>query len=99
MVTRRWGQNIPGGGGWGLRMQRPARAIRELQEREEAGRTSILWVHPWEIDDDPPRVDLPWSKWFAHYFGLSGFRARLEAILRPIRCVPLGALVREAGLG
>ena len=35
-------------------------------------------MHPWEIDPDPPRVNLPLRLRFAHYFRLEGFRARLE---------------------
>ncbi len=99
MVSRRFGQNVPGGGGWGLRMRAPAATLRELDARARAGQPSILWVHPWEIDDDPPRVRLPRTKWFAHYFRLSGFRARLDTILRDGSFVPLGTLVGEAGLG
>jgi polysaccharide deacetylase family protein (PEP-CTERM system associated) len=99
MVSRRLGQNLPGGGGWGLRMRTPAATLRELEARARTGRSSVLWVHPWEIDDDPPRVPLPRAKWFAHYFRLSGFRARLDVILRDASFVPLGTMVGEAGLG
>ncbi len=42
MVSRRWGQNVPGGGGWGLRMQAPAAALGELERRAHIGQTSIL---------------------------------------------------------
>ncbi len=98
MVSRRWGQNVPGGG-WGLRMRSPDATISELEARTRAGRSSILWVHPWEIDDDPPRVRLPRAKWFAHYFRLNGFRTRLDAILRDAPFVPLRALSGEAELG
>jgi polysaccharide deacetylase family protein (PEP-CTERM system associated) len=99
MVSRRWGQNVPGGGGWGLRMRSPRAILRELEARGRAGRASILWVHPWEIDDDPPRVRLPRAKWFAHYFRLTGFRTRLDAILRGASFVPLRALAGKAELG
>jgi polysaccharide deacetylase family protein (PEP-CTERM system associated) len=96
LVARRFGQQYPLGGGWGLRMSRPTRVLRTLESRGRAGLTSILWVHPWEIDDDPPRVSLPAGAAFAHYFRLSGFRSRLEAILRGMAFGPLGPLVSEA---
>jgi hypothetical protein len=104
-VTRRLGQNVPFGGGWGLRRSSPSQVLSELARRNRAGTPAVLWVHPWELDDNPPRVSLPWGLWFAHYFRLSGFRARLETILRGTRFVPLTELVSNsetdafAGLG
>ena len=91
-VVRRWGQLIPFGGGWGLRISRPRTILRALDTRARAGQSSVLWIHPWELDDDPPRVRLPMGKAFAHYAGLSGFRARFETILRSMAFGPLGPL-------
>ena len=54
---------------------------------------------PGEIDDDPPRVRLPYAQWFAHYFRLDGFRTRLDAILRDVSFVPLRALSGETEVG
>ena len=96
-VTRRLGQNVPFGGGWGLRRSSPSQVLSELARRNRAGTPAVLWVHPWELDDNPPRVSLPWGLWFAHYFRLSGFRARLETILRGTRFVPLTELVSQLG--
>jgi peptidoglycan/xylan/chitin deacetylase (PgdA/CDA1 family) len=98
-VVRRFGQNIPRGGSWGLRMSRPLTILRELEARNRAGHSTVFWVHPWEIDDDPPRVPLPRGLWFAHYFRLAGFRTRLEAILRDGMFGPLSPLAHRAGLG
>jgi polysaccharide deacetylase family protein (PEP-CTERM system associated) len=91
-VERRFGQQVPLGG-WGLRMSRPGRILRLLAARDRAGATSVLWVHPWEIDDDPPHVRLPWAQNFAHYFRLQGFRGRLQTILKGAAFGPLGPLV------
>lgn len=96
-VTRRFGQHVPFGGGWGLRMSSPTQVLAELARRNRAGEPAVLWLHPWELDDDPPRVSLPWGLWFAHYFRLSGFRARLETILRGTTFVPLTHLVNRLG--
>ena len=82
LVDRRFGQNFPLGGGWGLRMTDPRRVLAAIGDRNRRGTPVALFIHPWELDPDPPRVRLPWSKWFVHYFRLAGFRARLELILR-----------------
>ena len=91
-VERRFGQYVPFGGGWGLRMSRPSRVLEALEAREKQRAATVFWIHPWELDDDPPRVSLPWPLWFAHYFRLSGFRARLETILRRAPFGPLGPI-------
>jgi polysaccharide deacetylase family protein (PEP-CTERM system associated) len=95
-VQRRLGQDMPFGGGWGLRMSRPRTVLRALEARARAGQVSVFWVHPWEIDDDPPVVRLPAAKHFAHYFRLNGFADRLEAILRGATFGPLGPVALES---
>jgi polysaccharide deacetylase family protein (PEP-CTERM system associated) len=94
-VERRFGYDMPFGGGWGLRMSRPATVLRTLEARAKAGLDTVFWVHPWEIDDDPPVVRMPAAKYFAHYFRLSRFAARLEAILKGARFGPLGPIAAE----
>ena len=78
LVADRFGQVMPLGWGWGLRMSSPSRVLRSIEEANRAGRPSVLTVHPWEIDPDPPRCRLPLRLRFAHYFRLDGFRARLS---------------------
>ena len=67
-----------------------AHGAAALDARARAGRVSVFWVHPWEIDDDPPVVRLPAANAFAHYFRLSGFADRLETILKGATFGPLG---------
>ena len=87
LVDRRFGQNMPLVG-WGLRMSGPKRVIRAIEDRNRRGFPVTIVVHPWEIDPDPPQLNLPWSKSFAHYFRLGGFRRRLERILRGAAFAP-----------
>jgi polysaccharide deacetylase family protein (PEP-CTERM system associated) len=93
-VVRRFGQHIPFGGGWGLRMSRPAQVTRAVEARNRRGQSTVFWVHPWEVDDDPPRVRLSWPLWMAHYFCLTGFGGRLAEILADTMVGPLGELDR-----
>jgi polysaccharide deacetylase family protein (PEP-CTERM system associated) len=81
LVADRFGQVMPLGWGWGLRMSSPRRVLRALDAANRDGAPCVLTVHPWEIDPEPPRVALPPRLWFAHYFRLDGFRARLSAVL------------------
>ena len=81
LVAHRFGQVMPIGWGWGLRMSSPARVLRTINEENRLGRPAVLTVHPWELDPDPPRVQLPRRLRFAHYFRLDGFISRLREVL------------------
>lgn len=81
LVADRFGQVMPIGWGWGLRMSSPRRVLKTIDAANRAGRPAVLMVHPWELDPAPPRVRLPPRLYFAHYFRLSGFRNRLREVL------------------
>jgi len=89
-VGRRFGQNMPLGGGWGLRMTPPIDVLRAIERRNRDGQPAVIWVHPWEIDPEPPRARLPWPQRFAHYFRLDGFKQRLDALLEGGAFGPMG---------
>jgi polysaccharide deacetylase family protein (PEP-CTERM system associated) len=94
LVADRFGQVMPMGWGWGLRMSSPARVLRLVESENRAGRPAVFTVHPWELDPDPPRVRLPARLHFAHYFRLEGFHDRLRQILMSgIPFGPIGQVV------
>jgi len=81
-VADRFGQVMPVGWGWGLRMSSPRRVLSLVARANELGQPAVLTVHPWEVDPDPPRVWLPPRLMFAHYFRLGGFERRLKDIMK-----------------
>jgi polysaccharide deacetylase family protein (PEP-CTERM system associated) len=91
-VVDRFGQAMPLGWGWALRMSSPSRVLASIAHANHAGRPAVLTVHPWEIDPEPPRVALPPRLRFAHYFRLSGFEARLKNIMHNAPFTTLAAL-------
>jgi polysaccharide deacetylase family protein (PEP-CTERM system associated) len=95
-VTRWFGQSIPYGGGWGLRLARTRSVVRAVDAANRAGVPATFWIHPWELDPDPPRVRLPWAVQWAHYVGLPGFERRLDEILRQVAFGPLQEAIRCA---
>ncbi|MEO7135916.1 MAG: polysaccharide deacetylase family protein [Vicinamibacterales bacterium] len=96
LVADRFGQVMPLGWGWGLRMSSPKRVLRVIGELNDAGRPAVLTLHPWEIDPDPPRMPLPPRLRFAHYFRLSGFESRLKTIVHAAPFSTLGETARCA---
>jgi polysaccharide deacetylase family protein (PEP-CTERM system associated) len=96
LVADRFGQVMPMGWGWGLRMSSPRRVLKIIESENRRGRPAVFTLHPWEIDSDPPRVRLPLRLQFAHYFRLDGFLSRLREILRGAQFGPVG-LVTPVG--
>ena len=74
-------------------MTAPGRVLDAIHARNRQGTPVMLFVHPWEIDPNPPRVRLPWAKRFVHYFRLEGFASRLEIILRGTEFAPMGEVL------
>jgi len=92
LVGRLAGQAVPLGWGWGLRKAEPTDVLHAIATLNRQGDPAVLTVHPWEIDPDPPHVRLPAPLAFAHYYKLSGFRARLRAVLAGAEFGPLSEL-------
>lgn len=79
------GVNLPVGGGFfrlfPLALVRGA--IRQVNRRE--GRPLVLYLHPWELDPEQPRLPMPPAHRFRHYVGLGRAAAKLDALLREFR--------------
>jgi hypothetical protein len=95
-VVDRWGQAVPIGCGWALRMSRPRRVLDAIERHNRGGSPAVLTVHPWEIDPDPPRIRLSPRLHFAHYFRLDGFLDRLREVLRGAPFTTLGSVAATA---
>jgi polysaccharide deacetylase family protein (PEP-CTERM system associated) len=93
-VADRYGQVMPLGWGWGLRMSSPKRVLQTVAAANAAGVPAVLTVHPWEIDPAPPQAAMPPRLRFAHYFRLEGFEARLKAIVQGLSFVRLDEVMR-----
>jgi peptidoglycan-N-acetylglucosamine deacetylase len=93
LVCDRFGQVMPIGWGWGLRMSSARRVLHEISRINQIGWPVVLTVHPWELDPVPPTVALPARLRFAHYFRLRGFARRLRTILMGSAFGPLEASV------
>ena len=81
--------NVPAGGSLPLRIL-PIKTITAwIREANAAGRLALLYLHPWEIDPEHPRIPMPWPKGLFHYFRLAETEARFRAILSAL---PFGSL-------
>lgn len=84
-VTSVLGRNVPAsGGGWlrHLPLAVTRRAFREYSARRVP---AMLYIHPWELDVDQPRLPVPPVTRVRHYGGLSRTRPRLARMLQEFR--------------
>jgi polysaccharide deacetylase family protein (PEP-CTERM system associated) len=73
--------NLPLAGGAYLRFLPPALFRRGFARLEAAGRPTILYVHPWEIDAEQPRQPVSRRVRVNHYHNLDATEARLRGLL------------------
>ncbi|MHC4730323.1 MAG: DUF3473 domain-containing protein, partial [Planctomycetota bacterium] len=78
------GCRFPLGGGF-FRLFPLRWMVKGLARYAARGAPGGIYLHPWEIDPDQPRVDgLGLLPRFRHYVGLSRTYARLERLLRAV---------------
>lgn len=60
-----------------------------------AGRPTVLYLHPWEVDPDQPRQDVGLRVRVNHYHNLSRTEGRLRRLLERHPFAPLGEVLDE----
>lgn len=80
-TTRIAGVRVPGAGGAYLRLLPFWITRRVLRESAGRGESAVLYVHPWEIDPEQPRLDVRMLARLRHYSGLDRTLPRLRRLL------------------
>lgn len=79
------GCNLPVGGGGYFRFL-PYGCLRAaLRDAQRRGVPATFYIHPWELDADQPRLDVPWMVRMRHYTGLGRTVGRLRRLLGEFR--------------
>ena len=50
---------------------------------------AVIYIHPWELDPEQPRLSAPARSRFRQYFGLGTTARKLERLLRDFRFAPM----------
>jgi len=80
--------NLPVGGGAYLRIY-PYWLQRTLLKRlEKRGEHIGIYMHPWEVDPDHPRIDLPFRVRATHYYNLESTVPKLERLFQDFEFKP-----------
>ena len=91
---------LPLAGGAYLRFLPPAVFRWGLQRLADAREPSVLYLHPWEIDAEQPRLPTGWRVRVNHYHNLHRTLGRVRALLDRYAFEPVGRVLdrlAEAG--
>jgi peptidoglycan-N-acetylglucosamine deacetylase len=88
-TVRCFRENLPFSGGLPLRLAPYGYVLAKIRRLNRAGRPALVYVHPWEFDLDQPRIGLPWSRRFMHYFNLSATPRKFAGLLEHLPFAPI----------
>jgi polysaccharide deacetylase family protein (PEP-CTERM system associated) len=70
--------------------------LRRLHQRERM--PAIVYLHPWELDPEQPRVSVGWLTSFRHSVNISETAAKLDRLLGDFSFAPARAVLHDRGL-
>jgi hypothetical protein len=82
------GQNLPIGGGAYLRIFPLAYSQWGLRAVDKASESAMMYLHPWEIDVDQPRLKVGMKSRLRQYTGLNKMEQNLEALIQEFEFAP-----------
>ncbi len=88
-TARYFNLNVPVGGGAYLRIIPYLVTRAGLKKINRKGQPIVFYVHPWEIDPDHPRIDLPFRISSTHYFNLKSTIKRLRKLFSDFKFAPI----------
>ena len=96
-VTRIAGIRLPFSGGLYLRLLPYSFIRRYIKKLNKRGVAAVIYLHPWELDPELPRLRLKWTGRFALYHNLDKVEAKVERLLQEFSFVPAQEALRDAG--
>jgi len=96
-TVRAWRVNFPVAGGGYLRLfpyRVTAWAIRRINDKEK--QPAMVYLHPWEIDPEQPRVACSWRSRFRHYQNLHSTEQKLTCLLREFSWAPMSEVLSRS---
>jgi hypothetical protein len=93
------GRRLPVAGGGYFRLfpyGLTRRAITRINARD--GRPAMVYLHPWEIDPDQPRLPVGPLTRFRHLVNVGRTEARLTRLLSDFSFAPAAEVLAETGL-
>lgn len=83
------GVTLPISGGAYFRIYPYQLTKQALRAVNRSGNPITFYLHPWELDPDHPRIDVPRRIALTHYFNLGATERRLRKLLRDFNFAPM----------
>jgi polysaccharide deacetylase family protein (PEP-CTERM system associated) len=84
-----FGARLPAGGGAYLRLLPRGLVEGALEQASAAGHPGTVYIHPWEVDPEQPRLQVPTLTRIRHYGRLRRTYSRLEDLVRRFSFRPI----------
>ncbi len=88
-TTRIFCEHLPFTGGLPLRLCPYFYLVSKIKRINSEGHPVVVYIHPWEFDNEQPHIDLPLSRRFMHYFNIKVTPKKVEGLLRHLRFTPM----------
>jgi polysaccharide deacetylase family protein (PEP-CTERM system associated) len=92
------GLQLPIAGGGYFRLFPYAASKMCLKYLEKQGSQLVMYLHPWELDPEQPRMDGPVLSKVRHYLNLGKTEQRLRWLLRDFSFAPINEVIRPIRL-
>ncbi|MBI5409831.1 MAG: polysaccharide deacetylase family protein [Nitrospirae bacterium] len=92
-TTRLFWENLPFSGGLPLRIAPYFYVVSKIKRMNRQGHQAMVYIHPWEFDGEQPKIDLPLSRRFMHYFNIKAAPGKIEGLLRHFKFAPVGSVL------
>lgn len=80
-TARAFGINLPVGGGAYFRIWPYAVTKWGFRQVNKSGRPGVFYIHPWELDPDQPKIEMPRRIYLTHYHRLGSTEKKLHRLL------------------
>ncbi|WP_420266496.1 polysaccharide deacetylase family protein [Candidatus Magnetominusculus dajiuhuensis] len=92
-TARLFHENVPFSGGLPLRIAPYFYVLSKIQSMNRRGIPAVVYTHPWEFDTAQPKLNLPLSRRFMHYFNIGVTGRKVEGLLKRLPFAPMKDVV------
>ncbi len=89
-----FGKLIPFSGGFFLVFSPDLLIKYNFEQINRNGNPVMIYLHPWELDADHPRLPVSLQKKFVHYFNLKNTESKLNSLLSDFKCGTIKEVLR-----